>query len=175
LNSQAGWSAPLEVKIPSARLSISICSVEFPVGARVFPIRKNGFIVVLPEAVTEFARGGTTWNIPFENGVDDVAFVTNVLDAVGSAFCVDQSRIYAIGYSGGARLASQLACQIPDRIAAIGAVGGLRHPHDREGECRRAERTVPIIAFHSVDDPINLSYGQKIETVEKSVSFSLPV
>lgn len=117
---------------------------------------KRGFVVVVPAAVTEFPKGGTTWNTPWrDSGVDDVAFVEDVLRAVSFRLCIDQKRIYVTGFSGGARLASELACRMPDRIAAISAVGGLRHPHRPEGHCTKGSRAVSILAIHSVDDPIN--------------------
>lgn len=116
----------------------------------------RGFIVVAPEAITDFPRGGTTWNIPHkQSGVDDVAFIGEVLEAVNEAVCVDKTSVYAVGFSGGARFASELACRMPDRFAAISAVGGLRHPVGSEGQCQSDTHAVSIIAFHSVDDPVN--------------------
>jgi polyhydroxybutyrate depolymerase len=75
---------------------------------------------------------------------------------VNKLLCLDATRVYATGFSGGARFASELACRLPDHFAAIGAVGGLRHPEGAEGECERGRHVVPIIAFHSTDDPVNL-------------------
>jgi polyhydroxybutyrate depolymerase len=116
----------------------------------------GGFIVVLPEAIEAFPGGGSTWSIPFkEGGMDDVAFIDDVLDVVNEALCIDARRVYAAGFSGGARFASELACRLPHRFAAISAVGGLRHPLGKEGECQSDRRGVAVIAFHSVDDPIN--------------------
>lgn len=111
---------------------------------------ERGFIVVAPAAVAPFPDGGTTWNVPYRgDGVDDVAFVTDVLEHVQNSLCIDESRIYAIGFSGGARLASELACRAPSRFTAISAVGGLQAP----ASCELGSTS--ILAFHSLDDPIN--------------------
>jgi hypothetical protein len=58
-----------------------------------------------------------------------------------------ENRIYAIGFSSGARMSSRLACDLSDRMAAIGPVGGLRYPED----CAPT-RPVPVIAFHGKRD-----------------------
>jgi polyhydroxybutyrate depolymerase len=116
----------------------------------------EGFIVAAPEAVTPFPRGGHTWNIPRNpGGVDDVTFVAELLRHVSGRLCIDPARVYATGYSGGARLASEPACALSERFAAVSAVGGLRHPRGAEGACRTNGRAVPILAIHSLDDPVN--------------------
>lgn len=117
---------------------------------------RHGFAVALPAAATEWPRGGFTWNIPPRPGaVDDVAFIADLLDALQAELCIDPGRVYAVGYSGGGRLASQLACALPQRIAAIAVVAGLRHPRDGATGCAPGARPLPVLAFHSLDDPVN--------------------
>lgn len=112
---------------------------------------RRRFLLVAPRGDTPFPKGGRTWNVPPRpDGPDDVAYVAHVLDDVARRVCIDPDRVYAMGFSGGARLASELACRIPERIAAVSAVGGNRHP----GACAGGP-AVPILAFHSVDDPVN--------------------
>jgi polyhydroxybutyrate depolymerase len=111
------------------------------------------FLVALPLAIRPFERGGTTWNLPHDPAwPDDVDFVATVIDALETVFCIDPDRIYATGYSGGARLASELACRLPERIAAISAVAGLRGP---DADCPVAADPVPVLAFHGRADPVN--------------------
>lgn len=106
-------------------------------------------IVVAPAAL------GDTWNVPADrDGPDEVGFVADVLDYVETELPVDSRRLYAAGFSGGARLASLLGCVLSDRFAAVAAVAGLRHPEGCE-----TGRTVPVIAFHGTADPINPYFG----------------
>jgi polyhydroxybutyrate depolymerase len=131
-------------------------AVELQVTGMDRAAEEAGFVVVLPQAAMPFAGGGATWNIPFRDGeVDDVDFVEQILETIGARLCIDSTRVYAAGFSGGARFASELACKLPNKFAAIGAVAGLRHPHGHEGACRAGAPVVPIIAFHSTDDPVN--------------------
>jgi polyhydroxybutyrate depolymerase len=110
---------------------------------------ERGLVVVLPEAVAPFPLGGHTWNVPFDQRYpDDVRFVGDVLDDIERRLCVDRSRVWVTGFSGGARLASRLACELAGRIAALAAVGGLRAPAG-------CARPVPVVAFHGAGDPVN--------------------
>jgi len=58
--------------------------------------------------------------------------------------------VYATGFSGGARMASQLACDASAVFAAAAPVSGLRRPTP----CP-ATRPVPVIAFHGTADPVD--------------------
>jgi len=92
----------------------------------------NGFVVVYPDGIGALPNGGgpQTWNGGYccgaaaRQGVDDVRFVRAVIDTVTAEVPVDPARIYAAGHSNGAILAYRLACELSDRIAAIGVQAG---------------------------------------------------
>jgi polyhydroxybutyrate depolymerase len=93
---------------------------------------RHTFLVAYPEGDWR-AGGGFTWNIPgtptwSARSPDDVAFLGQVVAQLRQRYCVDPARVYAVGFSGGARLASQLACEPDQPYAAVAAVGGLRAP-----------------------------------------------
>src|SRR5262245_22571488 len=90
------------------------------------------------------------WNVPVqENRADDVAYVGDVIDHVAKQVCTDEARVYATGFSGGARMSSLLGCKLGARLAAIAPVSGLRFP----GPC--AGRAIPVLTFHGLADPQN--------------------
>jgi polyhydroxybutyrate depolymerase len=119
----------------------------------------NGFVVAYPQAVIPDGSG-FDWNVPKEplvggrtvpvNAADDVSFVTQLAGILEHSYCVDSNRIYATGFSGGARMASQLACDAAGTFAAVGPVSGLRHP----APCP-ATRPVPVVAFHGTADSVD--------------------
>ncbi|KAG8462365.1 hypothetical protein KFE25_012185 [Diacronema lutheri] len=84
------------------------------------------------------------------SGPDDIAYVTDVLATIRARACVDNTRVYATGFSRGARMSSRLASELPAIVAAVGPVAGVRYPRPNN-----ATRAVPIIAFHGLADPIN--------------------
>ena len=107
------------------------------------------FIVATLDAVD--AR----WNVPVQQGrPDDVAYVSDVIDHVAARVCTDDSRIYATGFSGGARMTSLLGCRLGSRLAAIAPVSGLRTPAQ---QC--TGRPMPVLTFHGLADPQNTYDG----------------
>ena len=80
----------------------------------------------------------------------DVTFLTTLVRDLAGRYCIDLSRVYATGVSGGGRMASQLGCDASSVFAAVAPVAGLRYP----SPCR-ASRPVPVIAFHGTADFID--------------------
>lgn len=94
------------------------------------------------------------WNVPVTDGrADDVAYVADVIDHVAARVCTDLTRVYATGFSGGARMSSLLACRLNSRIAAIAPMAGLRWPGPCEG------RAIPVLTLHGLADPQNTYDG----------------
>ena len=81
---------------------------------------------------------------------DDVTFLTDLVGVLEHRYCIDSTQVYATGFSGGARMASQLACDASNVFAAVAPVSGLRRPTP----CP-ASRPVPVIAFHGTADPVD--------------------
>lgn len=105
---------------------------------------REGFIVATLQA--EDSR----WNVPvYTPRADDVQYVSDVIDHIAARSCIDPSRVYATGFSGGGRMSSLLGCRLNDRIAAIAPVGGLRW----FGPC--AGRAVPVLTVHGLADLTN--------------------
>jgi polyhydroxybutyrate depolymerase len=111
---------------------------------------REGFLVASLQAAAE----GNRWNVPVTSErPDDVRYVSDVIDHVAAHVCTDQQRVYATGFSGGARMSSLLACKLNDRIAAIAPMSGLRWP----GPC--SGRAIPVLTFHGLADPQNTYDG----------------
>lgn len=109
---------------------------------------ESGVIVLFPVAVVP-GPAGATWNVPHEDGKpDDVRYLLDIVDDATRRYGADGTRVFVVGFSGGARLASELAARHGDRVAALAAVGGLRAP-GTDGP------PVPVIAFHGTSDPVN--------------------
>jgi polyhydroxybutyrate depolymerase len=109
---------------------------------------REGFIVA------GLAGVNANWNVPPNPAnPDEVAYARDVIDQISSAACVDATRVYATGFSGGARASSFLGCKLPDRITAIAPVAGVRWP----GPC--PGRPIPVIAIHGLADMVNVYAG----------------
>ena len=105
-------------------------------------------------ATLQAAAEGNRWNVPVTaERPDDVRYVSDVIDDVAKRACTDGRRVYATGFSGGARMSSLLACKLNSRIAAIAPMSGLRWPGRCEG------RAIPVLTFHGLADPQNTYDG----------------
>jgi polyhydroxybutyrate depolymerase len=119
---------------------------------------REGFILAYPEGL---GRPLLSWNAgdccgyASAHRVDDVGFIVHVLRDLARRLPVDRTRVYVTGHSNGAMMAYRVAAEIPERIAAIGAVAGA--PALRSFA---ASRPVPILHIHSVDDAREL-YGEE--------------
>jgi polyhydroxybutyrate depolymerase len=107
---------------------------------------REGFIVVYPQALGAYP----TWNTASGQGNPDIQFVSDLIDTLQSRCNIDRTRIYASGASNGGGMANRLACNLADRIAAIGPVSGA---YQGSEECAPS-RPVAIFAIHGTDDPV---------------------
>lgn len=100
-----------------------------------------GVIMVYPNGLNN------AWNIYQDTGVDDVGFISALIDTMAASYQVDLKRVYATGMSMGGFMSHRLACQLSNKIAAIGSVAGtLAYP-----TCS-PKRPVPVCQIHGTDD-----------------------
>ncbi len=112
---------------------------------------REGFLVASLQAIE---RTGNRWNVPItDDRPDDVAYVSDVIDDISASHCVDAARVYATGFSGGARMSSLLACHLNSRIAAVAPMAGLRWPSPCDG------RAIPVFTVHGLADTLNTYEG----------------
>jgi polyhydroxybutyrate depolymerase len=138
----------------------------------------DSFIVVYPQGGIP-SGGGFEWNVPGEpllggaavpaGAPDDVSFIQKLVALLEQKYCVAPRRVYATGFSGGARMASQLGCDASSLFAAVAPVSGLRFPTP----CP-STRPVPVVSFHGTADPVDpyLGNGQKYWTYSVPVAAS---
>ncbi len=109
----------------------------------------GNFIAAYPEGLD------LTWNAGFccasgtTSGVDDVAFLSQLIDRLVSEHDADPERVYATGVSAGAMMAYRLACERPGQIAGVGSVAGAMIL-DR---CQ-PDQSVPVIEIHGTEDQL---------------------
>jgi polyhydroxybutyrate depolymerase len=104
---------------------------------------RAGFIAVYPQGLGDITNWDTMPNS------QDVPFIRDLLDALAARCSIDPARIYATGHSRGGGMVNRLACELSDRIAAIGPVSG---DYAFSDTCTPS-RPVPVIAFHGTADP----------------------
>ncbi|MCF8461160.1 MAG: T9SS type A sorting domain-containing protein [Flavobacteriales bacterium] len=120
------------------------------------------FIVVTPEAlIDQMFTGSTAWNsgagvagFSLNANVDDLGFINALIDTVSTHYNIDQSRVFATGFSMGAFMSNRLACELNNRIASIASVAGTIG-----GTLTCAPgQDVPVCHFHGTSDT-QVGYG----------------
>lgn len=118
----------------------------------------GGFIVAYPQAI------GISWNAGFccttgrGDPSLDVRFLEQLVADVVASRRIDESRIYAVGFSAGGMMAYRLACEMAGRFAGIGAIAASMVLED----CRPS-RPVSVIAIHGTADDVVPYAGGRID------------
>ncbi len=91
---------------------------------------REGFIAVFPAGTGLLSRHLLTWNSgnccgwAMKGNVDDVGFLSALIDKYVQDGRADPKRVFATGLSNGAMMAHRLACERADLLAAIAPVAG---------------------------------------------------
>ncbi|MGD0273122.1 MAG: PHB depolymerase family esterase [Gaiellaceae bacterium] len=93
----------------------------------------NRFLIVYPDGTwSSDEAGGRVWNAggccgsaqqKLDN-VNDVRFVSLLIDEVESEYNVNQKRVFAAGHSNGAMMGLRLACQLSNKVVAVAVQSG---------------------------------------------------
>lgn len=128
-------------------------------------VKTYQFILVVPEG-TRNQQGHPFWNA-FEDccnfygqDVDDVAYLTGLVEEAAKHVHVDRSRVTTLGHSNGGYMSLRLACERPDifsrAVSVAGSMPSLREQCDAEGG-------VSILQIHGTED-ITIPYENNLET-----------
>lgn len=112
----------------------------------------EGVIVVYPDGYKASWSDGSGVTPAGRAGVDDVGFVSALIDKLANELKIDLSRVYATGFSNGGMLAQRLACELSDKIAAIASVGGTM-VEKISPQCN-PERPISVMHIHGTEDSI---------------------
>jgi polyhydroxybutyrate depolymerase len=80
--------------------------------------------------------------------IDDIGFITAVIDEIAQVFSINKHHIYLTGFSNGASMTFKFGERMSSRIAAIAPVAGHYFL-----ETVRPERPISIIYITGTDDP----------------------
>ncbi len=112
----------------------------------------NNFFVVYPQGLPD-QLGTLHFNAYFApSDIDDVGFINRLIDQLYTDYNIDLSRVYSTGMSNGGFMSYRLACELPERIAAIASVTGAMLPIQADN-CN-PERPIPVMQIHGTADAV---------------------
>ena len=96
----------------------------------------------------------------YGSGVDDVAYLSGLVDEIVSKVTIDPKRIYFVGHSNGGFMSYRMACEASDRVAAIVSLAGANW---LDGADCGATSPVSVAQIHGdMDDTILIGGGMNI-------------
>ena len=86
--------------------------------------------------------------------IDDVGFITAIIDHCCTKWHADPKKIYAVGLSNGGHMCFRLAIEIPNKISGIVVVSASM-PAAGMSKCQSPRPGIPVMIVNGTDDPIN--------------------
>jgi polyhydroxybutyrate depolymerase len=124
--------------------------------------RQRGIVTVIPDG-TQNAGGQRFWNATEAcclfgaTPVDDVAYVNALVDEAIATYAIDDSRVYLFGHSNGGFMSHRLACETPERFAAIVTLAGTTFSD--EADCASPEAISLLHVHGTLDETIGYEGG----------------
>ena len=150
--SSADGRAPAPVLFAFHPYGMNATYMQSRVSTRLWP----DAVMIYPEGVP--GRGGPAWQgRPGEADDRDVAFFDAMLEWLDAHECIDRQRVFVMGYSNGAGLASVLACTRNSAIAGVAIASG------RQACAPTGAR--PVMLAHGLRDA-SIGYEQAIQAAQ---------
>jgi polyhydroxybutyrate depolymerase len=133
---------------------------------------RHGFVVAYPDGL--FRR----WNDGRQSGaieskrVDDVGFLSALMDQLGRDYRIDAKRVYSTGISNGGFMSQRLACDLADKIAAVAVVAATMG-RNLSAQCKPA-RPVSVLLLHGTEDPLVPYEGGRVQVRGGGAILSAP-
>ena len=113
---------------------------------------QQDFLAVYPQGmIGPDNQSGWDTGPAWDPRVDDVKFVSDLLNRLQAQYCIDPSRIYAMGFSNGGGMTNLLATQLAGRIAAFASVSGSYYS---VGGDFHPAHAVPFLEMHGTADTV---------------------
>ncbi len=126
-----------------------------------------GFIVAYLEAPMG------AWDV-FDNlgglGLDDLAYVREVIDRVDRAYVMDRRRIIAVGLSNGGVFSQQLGCKLADRIAGFVSVAASM-PRLMATDCAPSRPVSALYILGTADTFFPVAGSSTVLSVDSTMQF----
>lgn len=153
---QAGTPVPLVVLLHGYSATAATQDAYFHLSELA---QSRGFLLALPEGTID-QRGQHFWNATdaccgFGKTVDDVAYLTAVIEDLQARYTIDSKRIFLVGHSNGAFMSHRMACDRSHLIAGIVALAG-----DVWADATKCQPTesVNVLQVHGTLDAV-IRYG----------------
>ena len=113
---------------------------------------EHGFIIAYPDGLDRSWADGRGASPSDKNGVNDVKFLSGLIVRLERQYKIDPGRVYATGMSNGGFMSGRLACDLSDRIVAVGIVAASLST-STAAACHPA-KPVSVLIMQGTKDPL---------------------
>jgi polyhydroxybutyrate depolymerase len=131
-------------------------------------VEKEPLMVVYPEGYKKNWNDGriAPKNHAFREGIDDVAFISQLIDRLVKDFPVDSKRIFATGMSNGGHLAIYLSLKLSDKILAVAPVCASI-PINLEKEFATLPKPISVMIINGTKDKLVKYEGGEVLSAKR--------
>jgi len=125
---------------------------------------QQGYLVVYPDGFENHwndCRSSANYTANTQN-IDDVGFLTALLDSLAGQYGVDRTKVFATGFSNGGHMALRLALEAPELVAGVAPIAANLPVHENL-DCEPTEQPVSVAILNGTEDPINPYGGGLVE------------
>jgi len=117
---------------------------------------RDGFLVLYPDGVEGHwndCRKAATYSARRLN-IDDVGFLSTMIERMQRERGVDPARVFVIGYSNGGQMALRMATDAADKVDGVAAIAASL-PSAENDACQPAQQPKAALLMNGTRDPIN--------------------
>ena len=120
--------------------------------------KQQGFTVAFPDSYNRL------WDATDPSGVDDVGFISTLIDDIARRTPINKSKVFVTGFSNGAMMAHRLGSELSNKIAAIAPHSGVLGDHIYPSQ------PIPVLHIHgSIDDLVPIDGSGRFMSVAESM------
>lgn len=137
------------------------------------------YILVIPEGTLEEppdpeTKANRFWNSTvccdkYGSGVDDVAYLSALIDEAVQKLPVDPRRIYLFGHSNGGAMSYRMACDVAEKVTAIASLAGAMYKDP--APCQPSEPVSALQIHGTLDDVVPYEGDDVFPSALESVAF----
>jgi polyhydroxybutyrate depolymerase len=116
-------------------------------------VEQDYFLLVLPNGTYD-PTGRRFWNGPpgccnfYGSNVDDVGYLTGLIDELEEVATISPDEVYFAGHSNGGFMSYRMAKEKPERLGAIASLAGSGYPNSPGG----STEPVSVLQIHGEND-----------------------
>ena len=142
-------------------------------------VEEKDLVMLLPNGTLN-EDGNRFWNgASFccgtdKEAIDDVGYLSGLIEEAKQTYNIDEKRVYLIGHSNGGFMSFRMACETSELITAIVSLAGSTFANATD--CQPATLPVSVLAVHGTADTsiqydgVPDSYPSAVDTVEQFAS-----